>query len=205
MPDTYACICVDLYHTSIAMCLCSFIGFARALFLNAEFPWIPCLSTVRPARCKGCMSFSSWHCTRHSFVGKSLIPKDTQNDTVLTFPLYQTSPLLQPPNFRGSAFSFKRVCFNWHILSMEKMPGSLLQWCCCICCGFGWSLCLVSQWIHKSAFDCTPSTMFSSRLCWCSHQSNGWREGGSITIQNGCPLGLVESYLEATAMTIKDF
>ena len=100
MPDTSACICIDLYHTSIAMCLCSFIWFARALFLNAECSVF--------ARCKGCMSFSSWHCTRHSFVGKSLIPKDTQNDTVLTFLFCQTSPLLQPPNFLGQCLLIQK-------------------------------------------------------------------------------------------------
>ena len=110
MPHTYACICVDLYHTSIAMCLCSFIGFARALFLNAEFSVFP-QSVLQDAK-GACHSHHDIVITRHSFVGKSLIPKDTQNDTVLTFPLCQTSPLLQPPNFRGSAFSFKKVCFN---------------------------------------------------------------------------------------------
>lgn len=91
----YACICIDLYHTSIAMCLCSFIWFARALFLNAECFVFP-QSVLQDAK-------GSCHC-HHDIIqgtvssGNLSSPNNTQNE----------------PNFWGSAFSFKSVYFNGH-------------------------------------------------------------------------------------------
>ena len=128
MPDTYSCISIGLYHTSIAMCMCSFIWFACTLFLNAEC-FVFSRSVLQDA--KGSCHFH--HDTIQGTVSSGNLPFQTVHKTILYLP------------FRFARRPFYNRQSLGAMPSHKKMPGSFLQWCCCICGGFGRSLCLVSQ------------------------------------------------------------
>ena len=167
MPDTYSCISTGLYHTSIAMCMCSFIWFARTLFLNAEC-FVFSRSVLQDA--KGSCHFH--HDTIQGTVSSGNLSFQTVHKTILYLPFrFARRPFYNRQFFLGQCLLIKKcqVRFSSGAVAYVVALGDL-------CALFRkWVDPQIHVWSHPQHHVLEAMLVFSSiqRMTWRRLKNHG--------------------------------